>query len=185
MNLLFAAAADICKFFDSKGWNYCVIGGLALQRWGEPRTTLDVDLTLLTQFGNEQKYIDAILANYESRVADAPAFALRNRILLIKAKNGKDVDVALGGLPFEEEMIARAAPFTFAEGVTLRTCSADDLFIMKIFAGRPKDIGDAEWIAVRQKLDAAYITRHLEFLLDAKGASEMMDIARKLLRGRS
>lgn len=185
MNLLFEAAADIGRFFDSKGWRYCIIGGLAIQRWGEPRSTLDVDLTLLTQFGNEQEYIDAILANYESRVADAPAFALRNRILLIKAKNGKDVDVALGGLPFEEEMIARAAPFKFANGVTLTTCSAEDLFIMKIFAGRPKDIGDAEGIAVRQKLDSAYIIRHLEFLLEAKGAPEMMGIARKLLRGRA
>jgi len=184
VNLLFEAAADICKFFDSRGWDHCIIGGLAVQRWGEPRTTLDVDLTLLTRFGNEQEYIDAILANYESRVADASAFALRNRILLIKAKNGKDVDVALGALPFEEEMIARATPFEFAKGVTLRTCSAEDLFIMKIFAGRPRDIGDAEWIAVRQKLDADYIIRHLEFLLEAKGASEMMDVARKLLRGR-
>ena len=31
------------------------MGGVALQRWGEPRLTQDVDLTLLTGFGDEEQ----------------------------------------------------------------------------------------------------------------------------------
>jgi len=37
VNLLFEAAAEISRFFSDRNWRYCVIGGLALQRWGEPR----------------------------------------------------------------------------------------------------------------------------------------------------
>ncbi len=182
MNLLFEAAADIGGFFDEKGWRYCVIGGFALQRWGEPRTTLDVDLTLLTGFGNERFYIETILANYESRINDASDFALRHRVLLIKAKNGKDIDISLGGFPFEEEFVQRARPFDFATGVRLPICSAEDLFIMKMFAGRGRDLEDAKGIAMRQNLDVAYITRHLAPLLEAKGTPEMMQEALRLLR---
>lgn len=181
MNLLFEAAADIGGFLNGNGWRYCIIGGLALQRWGEPRTTLDVDLTLLTGFGNERPYIDAILANYDPRIADAAEFALRRRVLLIKAKNGKDIDISLGGFPFEEETVRRARSFEFAKGVTLPICSAEDLFVMKMFAGRGKDIDDAKGIAARQELDTGYIVRHLEFLLEAKGAPEMMAEALRIL----
>ena len=40
---LVEAAAELQKFCDERGWGYCFIGGLALQHWGEPRLTLDVD----------------------------------------------------------------------------------------------------------------------------------------------
>lgn len=36
---------------------FCFIGGLALLRWGEPRTTRDTNLTLLTGFGGEERFI--------------------------------------------------------------------------------------------------------------------------------
>lgn len=45
------AVQDLCR---AEGWRFCFIGGLALQRWGEPRETIDVDLTLLAGFGDEE-----------------------------------------------------------------------------------------------------------------------------------
>ena len=53
MNPIFAAAREIQDFCRGRGWRSCVIGGLAVQRWGEPRLTRDVDVTLLTGFGSE------------------------------------------------------------------------------------------------------------------------------------
>lgn len=44
-----------------QAWRFCLIGGLALLRWGEPRETVDVDLTLLTGFDNELPFIQALL----------------------------------------------------------------------------------------------------------------------------
>ena len=42
-------------------------GGYTVQRWGEPRLTQDVDITLLTGFGGEESYVDALLASLAPR----------------------------------------------------------------------------------------------------------------------
>jgi hypothetical protein len=45
---VFRAAAELQKVCAAEGWRFCFIGGLAVIRWGEPRETVDADLTLLT-----------------------------------------------------------------------------------------------------------------------------------------
>jgi hypothetical protein len=87
----------------------------------------------------------------------------------------------LGGFPFEKQMIRRATPFAFAPGVVLPTCSADDLFVMKVFAARGKDLHDAETIAIRQKLDRGYLLRQLKPLCELKEAPELVEQARRIL----
>ena len=48
MNLL-RAAAEIARFLEDQGIPYFIIGGLALQHWGEPRLTRDVEGILIRQ----------------------------------------------------------------------------------------------------------------------------------------
>lgn len=84
MNPLFAAASDILMFCASRGWRCCVIGGVAVQRWGEPRQTRDVDLTLLTGLGDEASFVDPILARFAGRFSEARQFALDRRVLLVQ-----------------------------------------------------------------------------------------------------
>ena len=38
-------------------WRFCFIGGIAVQHWGEPRHTIDLNLTLLTGFCGETEFI--------------------------------------------------------------------------------------------------------------------------------
>ena len=186
MNALFAAAKEVCDFMKARRWKFCVIGGLAVQRWGEPRLTRDADLTLLTDFGEEETFADALLDQFEGRRPDARAFSLVNRVLLIRASNGKDVDVSFGALDFEIAMLKRATPFAFADGVTLPTCSAEDLFVMKAFAAREQDWLDARGIAVRQgqNLNKSYILKHLTDLCDLKETPEIVLKARRILEGK-
>jgi len=40
---LLAAAAEACRALDALGYRSCLIGGLAVQRWGQPRVTQDVE----------------------------------------------------------------------------------------------------------------------------------------------
>jgi hypothetical protein len=114
VNALFAAAADMQMFCTARGWKCCVIGGLAVQRWGEPRQTRDVDLTLLTGLGGEERFIDPILANYAGRLPEARQFAIERRVLLVDTREGVPIDIALGGLPFEARVIARSTASSFA-----------------------------------------------------------------------
>jgi hypothetical protein len=60
---LFEAARRLQDFCD-QGWRSCFIGDIAVQRWGEPRVTRDVDLTVLAGFGSEDRFIAPLLAAY-------------------------------------------------------------------------------------------------------------------------
>jgi len=177
LKTLVQVAADLQSFFIERGWRFCFIGGVALQRWGRPRLTVDVDVTLLTGYGNEEHYIDALLDRYRGRIHDAAEFALANRVLLLQSKSGVGIDLVFGGLPFEEEAVARATDFEYLPGVTLRTCSAEDLVVMKGFANRTQDWADVESIADRQtgKLDLRYILSHLKPLAEVKGIPEALE----------
>ncbi|MDP6357512.1 MAG: nucleotidyl transferase AbiEii/AbiGii toxin family protein [Planctomycetota bacterium] len=176
MNGNFDTALEIQDFLRDREWDFCFIGGIAVIRWGEVRLTEDVDLCLLTGFGNEGDYIVELLQSYESRITDADSFAIQNRILLLKSESGTQIDVSLGGLPFEEQMIQRATDFTFAEGCALKTCSAEDLVVMKAFADRERDWIDVRGIFIRQgsSLDLHYVRDCLLPLCDLKEAPEIV-----------
>jgi hypothetical protein len=182
MKSLFRAAAELEAFLVEQGWRYCFIGGIALQRWGQPRLTTDVDLTLLTGFGNEAAYVDVLLKHYQARIPDGRDFALKHRVLLLRSPEGIPIDVALGGIAFEEQVVSRATRYEFLPGVSLLTCSAEDLIVLKAIADRPRDWGDVETIIARQRtqLDWNYIFEQLEPLCQLKGAPEIAERVRRL-----
>ena len=188
-----AAARQVQQLCRDHGWRFCFIGGVAVQRWGEPRFTQDVDLTLLTGFGGEEAYVDALLSGLSPRRADARAFALAHRVLLARTKDGVDVDVALGAFPFEERSVARATPWSWAGG-SLLTCSAEDLLVLKAFAGRDRDWADVESILIRQHggLNLDLVRSELAPLLELKQETEasarletqIASVERRLAEGR-
>lgn len=182
MNSLLVAAKEVSDFMDAQAWEYCLIGGIAVQQWGEPRTTLDVDFTLLTGWGGEDEYILPLLSAFEARIEGALEFARLNRVMLLRATNGRDIDIALGALPFEILMMEHARHREFAPGLTLRCCSAEDLFIMKAFADRPRDWSDAASIVARNAhLDGRYILSQLASLCELKDSPEILARARTML----
>jgi len=149
MNALLGAAVEIQHFLRNAGEHFCFIGGVALQRWGEPRYTRDVDLTLLCPYGAEAAPVDRLTAAFAPRIPDAQAFALQNRVLLLQSTSGIPIDIALGAIPFEERCVARATEFDLG-GARILTCSAEDLVVLKAFAARDRDWADIESIAARQ-----------------------------------
>ena len=173
---LIRVASDLQHFCEARRWRFCLISGLALQRWGEPRETVDVDLTLLTGFGGEEPFILALLDRFEGRVDDPAGFARTNRVLLLRSRSGVGIDVALGGLPFEESVASRATRFAFPGNVRLLTCSAEDLIVLKAFAAHGQDWVDIEGIIVRQTgaLDWAYVDEQLGPLAALKDAPESL-----------
>jgi hypothetical protein len=176
VNEVIRAAAELQALCESQQWQFCFIGGLAVLRWGEPRETADVDLTLLTGFGGEERFARTLLASYEARIDDALEFALRQRVLLLRARSGVGLDIALAGLPFEESVVTRSTLFSFSAQTLLRTCSAEDLVVLKSFAGRAKDWVDVEGVLVRQsgELNWDYILRQLEPLAELKESPEII-----------
>jgi hypothetical protein len=174
---LLQAAAKLEEVLRRHGWRFCFIGGIAIQRWSNPRFTQDIDLTLLTGFGQEEEFVDVLLTELHPRKPDAREFALTRRVLLAKTKEGIEVDIALGALPFEERTVGRASTWHLREGVSLTTCSAEDLVVHKAFAGRDLDWGDVERVLIRQhgKLNLEQIRSELKPLLELKGEMEGLE----------
>ena len=103
MNLL-QAAAQI---------RYFIVGGLALQHWGESRLTRDVDITVLVDPGELEPFVNAVPSQFPGRIPDAREFALQYRVLLIQAQNGVPIDLLLGVPWYEEEAYRWAVEVRF------------------------------------------------------------------------
>lgn len=182
MKDVFEVAHWVCAQLDDLGFEYCVIGGVALQAWGESRVTRDVDLAVLTGFAHEEEKVKRILARVPSRVPFALEHAMQFRVLLCESPNGVGIDIGLAGFPFEEAMLNRSVVVELVPGVPLRIACADDIVVMKVFAGRPRDWEDVEGVIARQgpNLDWGLIETSLIELLDAIGAPERLDRLRSL-----
>jgi hypothetical protein len=127
--------------------------------------TRDVDITLLTGLGGEESFVDPLLGQYRPRVADARRFALAHRVVLVETASRIPIDISLAGLPFEARVIDRSSPFDVEAQTSLTTCSAEDLVVLKAFAGRIQD-----WLIVRQgrRFDRPLILAEPRPLLDLR-----------------
>jgi len=79
-----------------------------------------------------------------ARDARARDFALKCRVLKLRAPGGVPIDVSLGALPFEVEVLERAVRWRLSPTVELVVCSPEDLLIYKLIAGRPRDLLDVD-----------------------------------------
>ena len=181
MNPVYEAAVELQQFVKRQRWRFCVIGGLAVYRWGEIRATKDVDISLLVELGDERQYIEKLLKKFKSRIPDAAEFALQNRVLLLTGSNGTPIDIGLASFTYEVEVVERATPFRFDKGVNVVTASAEDLIILKLLAERPIDLFDIRGILVRQpQLDWSYLTSRLAGLAELKPDTDMAALLESL-----
>lgn len=171
MNLQFRAAWDIRQFFTKEMIPYAIIGGIALQFWGEPRFTRDVDVTIMIPLGKEGVVLKKILSVFIPRTPDPLQFAQKNRVCLVKSKDGCEIDISMGIPGYEEEVMRRTVECDIGEDHRVRICSAEDLIIHKAVAGRPQDLFDIESIIMRQahKLDVKYIRKWLKEFFASSG----------------
>jgi hypothetical protein len=169
-SVVFGAALDLQEFCEQRGWRFCFIGGIAVERWSVPRFTEDADMTLVTGFLDHADYSRTLLERFEGRCPDALEFAIQHRVLLLRHENGVELDVGLGGMDFEVRAIDRASYWEARPGVRLLTCSADDLVVHKAFASRLQDWADVERIIGVQeaKLNVPQILRELAPLAELK-----------------
>src|ERR1700693_1428716 len=90
------AAWEVQQKLSRAGFRFCFIGGLALQRWGEPRYTQDVDLTLLCPFGEELAMGRRLAEFFQPRFDGAIEFTTESRVFLAQSTDGTPIDIAFG-----------------------------------------------------------------------------------------
>lgn len=168
---------EVHKILTDLHLPYAIIGGTAVQIWGEPRFTKDLDLTILAPIEAFSETIKSLLMRLPPRVEDALSFTLRSRVLLVQTVSGYPVDISFGLPGYEEEVISRAIEQEIAPGRKVSFCSAEDLIIHKSTAGRVQDVIDVQNIIARQKgqLDLAYIRYWLKIFSDLLETDDVID----------
>jgi predicted nucleotidyltransferase len=139
------ALLRLFRHFENKG---VIIGGVAASLLGRSRLTVDLDAVVILSTDKLPKLIEAAaIEGMIPRIKDAEAFARKNRVLLLSHKNsGVNIDISLGILPFESEMIERAQEYQLGD-LVVRLPTPEDLIIMKAVAYRSKDLEDIKAIA--------------------------------------
>ncbi len=139
------AVQNLIVQFNDQG---VIIGGVATSLMGAPRYTVDVDVVILLGLEDLPQLIKAAAAqNIEPRIPDSIDFARKNRVLLLRhTPSGVDVDISLGVLPFELELIERSRAVELAS-LRVKLPTPEDLIILKAVAHRPKDLEDIQAVA--------------------------------------
>ncbi len=134
-----------------------VIGGQAVLRYGEPRLTKDIDMTL----GLWPQQLDKVLEFIEGMdLALLVDIAFIEQTLVIPVQDqetGLRVDFMLGFTPYEQEALRRAQS-VLMESTPVRFATLEDVIIHKCIAGRPRDLEDIKSILRKNpSADTAYI----------------------------
>jgi len=157
--------ATLTAELDRRGLPFMLIGGQAVLLHGTPRFTADIDVTLAAgpaALGDVRAACEALgLTPIALGTESLESFVRRTFVLPAHdARSGVRVDFIFSTTPYESQAVARATRVPLG-GAAVPFATAEDLLIHKLFAGRPRDLDDAEGIVRRQatRLDWAYLER--------------------------
>ena len=167
-NNLEAALISIANYLSHQNIQYMVIGGLANAVWGQPRATLDVDITVWLSNDLLTKTISSLETNFKILVNNPESFIQETRVLPLQTLSGIRIDLIFGILPFEEQAIKRSVTKEISN-FRIQFCAPEDLILYKIISDRSKDLNDVQHILLHQKasLDYQYLEPRIKELADA------------------
>lgn len=151
---------DIAQLLERAQVRFVIIGGIAATLRGEPRLTADVDLIVGVELEEARALLNSLdRSQFRPMLADAQQVMEAAFLLPLRhVTTSIQVDLALGLTLFEQQVIERATL------VELDLCSVpvatpEDLILLKLVAGRPRDIDDIGGIVSRQgsQLDWDYL----------------------------
>ena len=175
---------DLVAVLDRLGIVYAVMGGVAVRAYGLPRATYDVDVTISIDRSRLPELYAAIeevgytvpepfLKGWVDQVSGMPLVKFR----LYLDGRGIDVDVFLGESEFQKNLLDRRQHHV-AERTDLWLVSPEDLILLKLIAGRPRDLGDIQDVLLAHGgLDSAYMRRWGKELNILQALERMLDEA--------
>lgn len=152
------ALLDVARVFDHAGIRYMLIGGMANAIWGQPRATVDVDLTVGVAPSEAGELLSLLGPGVRSAPPDPFVFAAETGVLPFVHATGIRVDLIFGTNAYASDALSRAMTINIS-GTAVRVCSPEDLILHKLLAGREKDRLDVESLLRlrRSSLDRSYL----------------------------
>jgi hypothetical protein len=157
--------------------NWYLFGAQAALLYGASRLTADVDVTLHLPSGVTTAALAESLNGRGFRVrSDDPAFIAQTRVVpVVHEASGLPADLVIAGPGLEEAFLQRAITHQI-EGVSVPVAAPEDIVVMKVLAGRPKDFEDVVSIltALGKRFDINLTRTVLQQLEDALGQSDLI-----------
>lgn len=163
-----------------------LIGGQAVLLHGRPRLTEDVDVTLAMGPEGLPTILEAAASlGLEPLPDDVEGFVQETFVLpAADPETALRVDFIFSTTPYERQAIDRAE-IVELEGAAVPFATAEDLLLHKLFAGRARDLEDAESV-VRRKgadLDWDYLERWAREFAAIPGREDLPERVDALRRG--
>lgn len=159
--ILLESLRSLLEILDTRGVSYAVMGGIASQVWGRPRSTRDLDILVLLPDGSEQGFLElmrqsGLLFQY---LRDLGSVRLL-RFLKEDSRTGlsTEVDFFPAITEYQITVLKRAIQLETSL-FRIRVASPEDLILQKLASGRIIDLYDAEeiWKEQRESLDREYL----------------------------
>jgi uncharacterized nucleotidyltransferase DUF6036 len=157
---------DCVGLFEKLGVPYAVMGGIAVRVYGIPRPRYDIDFTLAIDrdrlpqlYASVHELGYTVPEEYVGGCVDQVAGMPLVKFRLYVEGRGIDIDVFLAESHFQEQLLVRRrrAPI---DAASIWFVSPEDLILLKVLAGRPRDLADVGDILFTQgQLDQGYM-RH-------------------------
>ncbi len=159
-------------FLEGAGYRYAIIGGIALAQWGVARYTYDVDIKVVAPNTDYTALRNVLRTAFPDQARE---HLPENPFIVAVTVDDVIVDFLLALPGYEELIIENGVQRDFG-GWSARICSAEDLIIQKVVAGRGKDWLDVESLLIEQhgKLDEAYIQEWLSQFVEALEQPEIL-----------
>jgi hypothetical protein len=177
MTELEAALLEVAGALDGCELPYVLIGGLAVAVLGEPRSTLDVDVSVWTEPEGLLAAVECLSARLRPLPANPQDFVRERRVLPVITSSGVRADIVFSSLAVESETIRRGVRKQVA-GRDIRVASVEDMLLMKLVSEREKDFADAKALLRRfgKSLDRAYLLPKLQELSEALSRPDILQI---------
>ena len=171
--------ADLAAALDAARVPWYLFGAQAAIIHGAARLTADVDVTIqLPAAMSSGALVQALEERgFQRRIAD-PGLIERSRVIpLVHVATALPLDVVIAGPGLEEQFFERAQTREI-DGVPVRIASAEDVVVMKVLAGRPKDVEDVVVIlaAQQEELDVGYVRHTLTLLEQALAQRDLLPV---------
>lgn len=178
-----AVLADLKRALAALRVDWYLFGAQAALVYGAARVTADVDVTVRLGRVTPTRLAASLKRHrFELRLND-PAFVRTTRVLpVLHVPTSIPADLVLAGPGLEDMFLERAVAHELG-GVQVPVARAEDLIVMKILAGRDKDLEDVAAIVAAGKLDSTDVSRTLAMVAAALGQSDLVSLWERLRTG--
>lgn len=168
--------AELGSALDALGLPWYLFGAQAAIVYGVARLTADVDVTVYAADRATADWLGAVEQRGFQRRFDDAAFIAQTRVVpLVHLATGLPVDLVLAGPGLEEQFLQRREMHA-VDDVRVPVISRQDLIVLKVLAGRSKDLDDVVMLLrIHSALAAdAGVRSTLGLLEQALGQSDLL-----------